>query len=327
PVHSPRDRHRRRPRPRTAQCDGRHRHRGVSTLRAARAGPRALASRARVRGGGARAGRSRSPDSGAPSAAPPDLARGRGVQPGRRRQDPGHRRAELSRARDAAADGRLGKHAGDGAAVRRPPAARGAPAGPRDLPRRPRAEPRRGRAPRSPRSAHATGVNVEHHTFSIAGHCVRTGAFGVAVSTARPALDAAGPLGGPDGALAAQATTNTSLGRDGVRRLADGIPITEALATLLRDDPLDRRRQVHGVDRRGAWAHTGADCKPWCGHRVEAGFTVAGNFLTGPDVLDAMATAFAYDPSAELGHRFVSALEAGQAAARPSPPPPSAPLP
>jgi len=157
-------------------------------------------------------------------------------------------------------------------------------------------------------------VNVEHHTFSIAGHCVRTGAFGVAVSTARPAVGAAVPWVGPDGAIATQATTNTILGREGLRRLADGIPITEALATLLRDDPLDRRRQVHGVDRRGAWAHTGADCKAWCGHRVEAGFTVAGNFLTGPDVLAAMATAFASDESAELGERLLRALEAGQAA-------------
>ena len=96
-------------------------------------------------------------------------------------------------------------------------------------------------------------MNVEHHTFSIAGRCARTGAFGVAVSTARPAVGAAVPWAGPD-------------------------------------------------------------CKPWCGHRVESGFTVAGNFLTGPDVLAAMATAFVADESAELGERLLRALEAGQAA-------------
>src|SRR5262249_31563618 len=123
----------------------------------------------------------------------------------------------------------------------------------------------------------------------------------------------------------AQAMTNTEIGRDGLRRLAAGEPVARALAALLGDDPLSDRRQIHGVDRAGAWAHTGADCKPWCGHRVDDGFTVAGNFLTGPDVLDAMATAFAYDPSAELGQRLVSALEAGQAAGRGSPRRPPAP--
>jgi len=157
-------------------------------------------------------------------------------------------------------------------------------------------------------------VNVEHHTFSIAGRCVRTGAFGVAVSTARPAVGAAVPWVGPDGAIATQATTNTILGREGLRRLAEGAPIAQALAALLRDDPLSGRRQIHGVDRTGGWAHTGAECKPWCGHRVETGFTVAGNFLTGPDVLGAMATAFASDERAELGERLLRALEAGQAA-------------
>ncbi len=157
-------------------------------------------------------------------------------------------------------------------------------------------------------------VKLEFHTFSIAGRCARTGAFGVAVSTARPAVGAAVPWVGPDGAIATQATTNTSLGREGLRRLADGVPIAEALAALLQDDPFSNRRQIHGVDRAGAWAHTGPHCKPWCGHRVESGFTVAGNFLTGPDVLAAMAMAFVADESAELGERLLRALEAGQAA-------------
>ena len=64
-------------------------------------------------------------------------------------------------------------------------------------------------------------VKLEFHTFSIVGRCLRTGAFGVAVSTARPAVGAAVPWVGPDGAIATQATTNTSLGREGLRRLAE----------------------------------------------------------------------------------------------------------
>src|SRR5881628_2832820 len=108
--------------------------------------------------------------------------------------------------------------------------------------------------------------------------------------------------------------TNTTLGREGLRRLAAGEPIARALAALLGDDPLSARRRVHGVDGAGAWAHTGAAGTPRCGHRVDDGFTVAGNFLTGPDVLAAMAMAFVADESAELGERLLRALEAGQVA-------------
>ncbi len=157
-------------------------------------------------------------------------------------------------------------------------------------------------------------MNVEHHTFSIVARCPRTGAFGVAVSTARPAVGAAVPWVGPDGAIATQAMTNTGIGREGLIRLGAGVPVGQALAALLRDDPLSAKRQVHGVDRAGGWAYTGGECRPWCGHRIEDGFTVAGNLLTGPEVLDAMAATFVRDPSAELGERLLRALEAGQEA-------------
>jgi uncharacterized Ntn-hydrolase superfamily protein len=70
------------------------------------------------------------------------------------------------------------------------------------------------------------------------------------------------------------------------------------------------------VDGEGAFAHTGADCVPWCGHESGSGFTVAGNMLTGPDVLRAMAEAFAAgaEQKRELSERLLLALEAGQAA-------------
>lgn len=51
----------------------------------------------------------------------------------------------------------------------------------------------------------------------------------------------------------------------------------------------------------------------WCGDRTAADFSVAGNMLAGPQVLDAMAAAFA-DEALELPERLVRALEAGQAA-------------
>lgn len=156
--------------------------------------------------------------------------------------------------------------------------------------------------------------DVEFNTFSIAARCPRSGAFGVAVSTARPAVGAAVPWVGPHGAIATQAMTNTTFGRDGLQCLALGKSVTRALPELLRADPQRERRQVHGVDRNAAWAHTGTECKPWCGHAVGEGFSVAGNLLTGPEVLDALATAFTRDPDADFAERLLRALEAGQAA-------------
>jgi uncharacterized Ntn-hydrolase superfamily protein len=152
------------------------------------------------------------------------------------------------------------------------------------------------------------------HTFSIVARCPRTGDFGIAVATARPAVGALVPWVSPHGALATQARTNTDLGRQGLALLAAGVPIATALGGLVEADPDRARRQVHGVDRTGTFTHTGAECVAWCGHLVGDAFTVAGNMLAGADVLPAMAEAFLADANAELSSRLVRALQAGQAA-------------
>src|SRR5205085_1596726 len=80
-----------------------------------------------------------------------------------------------------------------------------------------------------------------------------------------------------------------------------GVPVAVALETLLAGDPDRERRQVHGVGRQGGvFAHTGAECVPWCGHQPGDGFSVAGNMLVGPEVLTAMANAFTAAPHSEL---------------------------
>ena len=53
---------------------------------------------------------------------------------------------------------------------------------------------------------------------------------------------------------------------------------------------------------------------PWCGDRAVEDASHAGNMLAGPQVLDAMAAAFAASSALELPERLVRALEAGQAA-------------
>lgn len=151
-------------------------------------------------------------------------------------------------------------------------------------------------------------------TFSIAARCARSGDFGVAVATARPAVGALVPFVSRRGAIATQARVNTDLGRRGLALVDQGVPIAVALSGLLRADADQALRQLHGVDEGGVFVHTGERCVPWCGHVVGAGFSAAGNMLAGERVIQAMAEVFTAAAEAELSERLVRALEAGQAA-------------
>ena len=52
-------------------------------------------------------------------------------------------------------------------------------------------------------------------------------------------------------------------------------------------------RQFHVVDAAGRTAaHTGAACVEWCGALAGHGFSVAGNMLAGPGVIEETARAF-----------------------------------
>ena len=134
---------------------------------------------------------------------------------------------------------------------------------------------------------------IELNTFSIAAREGETGAFGVAVAT--------------------KARVNTELGRQGLLLVDQGVPIDVGLSALLWKDGEREIRQVHGVDAERAFCHTGTGCVAWCGHEAGADFTVAGNMLTGSEVIAAMARAFR-DGEGELSGRLLLALEAGQAA-------------
>jgi uncharacterized Ntn-hydrolase superfamily protein len=59
-------------------------------------------------------------------------------------------------------------------------------------------------------------------------------------------------------------------------------------------------------------ALTGSKARPWAGHKVGDGFVVLGNVLAGPQVVEAMARAFAADASLPLAERLLRALEAGR---------------
>ena len=137
-------------------------------------------------------------------------------------------------------------------------------------------------------------------------------AFAVAVATDAPAVGALCPSVSHEGAVATQSFVNVRLGRKGIALLAD-LAVDDALAGLLEQDEDSALRQLHGVDFRGnAFAFTGDDCDPWCGHQIadEDDLTVAGNMLVGEETLPAVADAFR-ESEGELVSRLLDALKAG----------------
>ncbi|MEZ5661732.1 MAG: DUF1028 domain-containing protein [Burkholderiaceae bacterium] len=117
------------------------------------------------------------------------------------------------------------------------------------------------------------------------------------------------------GALSTQALMNPLFGPHGLRSFEAGGTASEVLSDLLERDPGRAHRQVHAIGAEGPpAAHTGACCVDWCGHRLEAEFSVAGNMLAGPQVVDATADAYLANPRLPFAARLLCALRAGDAA-------------
>ena len=142
------------------------------------------------------------------------------------------------------------------------------------------------------------------------------GAFGVAVASRFFAVGALCPNARSGiGALSTQALVNPGYGPSGLDLLEQGVAAADAVARLIAGDEGREHRQLHLIDQGGRCAaHTGALCIDWCGHRVHDGFSVAGNMLSGPRVLDETARAYQANPGAPFAERLLAAMAAGQAA-------------
>ncbi|MFC5133595.1 MULTISPECIES: DUF1028 domain-containing protein [Haloferacaceae] len=140
--------------------------------------------------------------------------------------------------------------------------------------------------------------------------------FGVAVTTRLPGVGALCPFASEHGAVATQSHTNVKLGREGITYLADGLAVEDALDALLAADEGRERRQLHGVDADGTFAFSGDECGEWYGHRVGQNYTVAGNLLVGPEVVEDVAAAYESTAHGEapLAERLIDALAAGHEA-------------
>jgi uncharacterized Ntn-hydrolase superfamily protein len=142
------------------------------------------------------------------------------------------------------------------------------------------------------------------------------GAFGVAVASRFFAVGALCPNARSGiGALSTQALVNPGYGPPGLDLLEQGVAAADAVARLVAGDEGREHRQLHLIDQRGRCAaHTGALCIAWCGDRAHDGFSVAGNMLVGPAVLDETARAYQAHASAPFAERLLAAMAAGEAA-------------
>ena len=143
-----------------------------------------------------------------------------------------------------------------------------------------------------------------------------SGAFGVAVASKFFAVGALCPHAQSNvGALATQALVNPLLAAPALAGMAEQHDPVDLLAALLAADRGSANRQFHMVDGlgRGA-AHTGASCIDWCGHTLRDGFSVAGNMLAGPQVIEATADSYAAHAFLPFAERLITALAAGEAA-------------
>lgn len=154
-------------------------------------------------------------------------------------------------------------------------------------------------------------------TFTIIARDPKNGAVGVATATGSIAVGAQVPhcRFGAGGIATQGHTTNVLFARHGLPRLAKGERAPDVLRDLLAADDGRDLRQVAVLDTRGETAGwTGEANGDFKGHHVGSNFIVAGNLLTGPEVLSAMSVAYASSGLTELALRLLAALSAGETA-------------
>lgn len=117
------------------------------------------------------------------------------------------------------------------------------------------------------------------------------------------------------GAVSTQALMNPLLGPLGLKGMQEGIASEQIMQNLLATDEGRDQRQVHLLPSQGApVAHTGKSCIDWCGHLAGENFSIAGNMLAGPQVLEETAKAYMASEGLPLAQRLILGMQAGERA-------------
>jgi uncharacterized Ntn-hydrolase superfamily protein len=153
-------------------------------------------------------------------------------------------------------------------------------------------------------------------TWSIVARDAATGQIGIAVATCAFAVGARVPfIATGVGAVATQAFVNPFYGYRGLELLRAGASAEDVIRVVTTADEGRSQRQVHVMDRAGRFAaYTGEACVDWCGHLIRDTFSVAGNMLAGPQVIERTADVFAASAHLPMARRFLAALKAGEEA-------------
>jgi uncharacterized Ntn-hydrolase superfamily protein len=153
-------------------------------------------------------------------------------------------------------------------------------------------------------------------TWSIVAKDPLSGQIGIAVSTCAFAVGARVPfIASHVGAIASQAFMNPFYGTRGLELLKAGASAEDTIKIITDKDEGRADRQVHIMDSAGRFAaYTGEGCIPWAGSLIRDHFSVAGNMLAGPQVIEETARVFEKESALPFARRFLAALKAGEAA-------------
>jgi uncharacterized Ntn-hydrolase superfamily protein len=150
-------------------------------------------------------------------------------------------------------------------------------------------------------------------TFSIAGRCAKSGAFGVAITTSSIAVGARCPHARAGvGAVATQNITDPNLGPLLLDEMERGKTAADAIASVIKDRPHIHYRQLTAVDRHGNSAsYSGTEILGTHGVSEVQDCVAAGNLLKHATLPRTMTDAFAKNADQHLAERLLRALEAG----------------
>lgn len=153
-------------------------------------------------------------------------------------------------------------------------------------------------------------------TFSIAGHCQRTGQFGVAITTSSISVGSRCPHARAGvGAVATQNITDPHLATLVLDAMEAGHSASDAIASVVQGRDNIDYRQLTAIDAKGTTAHfTGAHILGTNAISEDTHCVAAGNLLSSTAVAQAITDGFMADPSAHLAERLLSGIENGLAA-------------
>ena len=153
-------------------------------------------------------------------------------------------------------------------------------------------------------------------TWSIIAHDTQTGLIGIAVSTCAFAVGARVPtIATGVGAVASQSFVNPYYGPQAIALMRNGASAQEALDAITQADAGRAMRQAHIMDAQHCFAaYTGDGCVDWCGSLIRDTFSVAGNMLAGPQVIEETAAIYEAKIRLPFAQRLIEALRAGEAA-------------